>query len=160
MTPGPGAAEATTSDTLGDVVARLRRAMRRSARVRMPSTRLSVAQLELLSIVEEYPGSRSGQLAQLLRLAPNSVSTLVGTLAEMGMLERSSDPADKRAVTYSLTVEGAREVIQWRETSNASLKAAVAALDPDELRVMGLALPVLDRIVALLDEQTDRYGAP
>ena len=40
---------------LADVVARLRRAMRRAARNADPGTTLSVAQLELLSALAEHP---------------------------------------------------------------------------------------------------------
>jgi DNA-binding MarR family transcriptional regulator len=125
---------------------------------------LSVAQLELLSVIEEHPRSRPGELAQILRLAPNSVSTLANALTGAGMLERTASPADRRAVEYSLTPDGAANVASWRDTNSTSLAAAVAALTREEQRVMTLALPVLNRLVSLLDEQTDRategQGAP
>lgn len=144
------------SSSFADLVARLRRAMRRSARTRQPFMPLSVAQLELLSVIEEHPGSRPGELAQILRLAPNSVSTLANALAGAGMLQRASSRADKRAVEYSLTPAGAGYVSDWRETNSASLAAAVVALTSEERQIMTVALPVLNRLVSLLDEQTDQ----
>ena len=142
--------------TFADLVARLRRAMRRAARAKLPTLPLSVAQLELLSVVEERPGSRPGELAQALRLAPNSVSTLANTLATAGMLQRAASTADKRAVEYSLTPAGAAHVASWRQVNGTALAAAVEALPVADQEVLGRALPVLDRLVDLLEEQTDR----
>ena len=59
-------AEAMLPEAVADLVARLRRAMRSAARARTPTMPLSVAQLELLSLVQEHPGARSGDLAGLL----------------------------------------------------------------------------------------------
>lgn len=145
--------------TFADLVARLRRAMRRAARAKLPTLPLSVAQLELLSVVEERPGSRPGELAQALRLAPNSVSTLANTLATAGMLQRAASTADKRAVEYSLTPAGAAHVASWRQVNGTALAAAVEALPVADQEVLGRALPVLDRLVDLLEEQTDRTDA-
>lgn len=141
--------------TVADMVARLRRAMRRAARAAQPSMSLSVAQLELLSVIDERPGSRPGELAQLLRLAPNSVSTLANSLTAAGMLDRATNAADKRAVAYSLTPAGAAQVTSWRHTNTTSLASALAALTPQERQVIHQAMPVLNRLVTVLDEQTD-----
>lgn len=144
---------------LADVVARLRRAMRRSARVRMTSS-LSVAQLELLSLVDEHPQVRSGELARMLRLAPNSVSTLTNALSAAGMVERVSDPADGRSVGFVLTDAAQAQVRSWRETNQAALAAAVGALSAQDGALLVEALPALDRLVAALDEQTDEETDP
>lgn len=146
---------ADLSSTFADLVARLRRAMRRAARAAQPSMTLSVAQLELLSVIDEHPASRPGELAQILRLAPNSVSTLANSLAAAGMLQRASTAADKRAVAYSLTRAGAAQVTSWRQTNTTSLASALAALTPHERQVIHQAMPVLNRLVSVLDEHTD-----
>lgn len=143
------------SSTFADMVARLRRAMRRAARAAQPSMTLSVAQLELLSVIDEHPGSRPGELAQILRLAPNSVSTLANSLASAGMLDRATNAADKRAVTYSLTSDGTAHVTSWRRTNTASLARALAVLTPHQRTVIHRAMPALNRLVTVLDEQTD-----
>ncbi len=144
-----------SSAVLADVVARLRRAMRRSARVRLPGSSLSVAQLELLSSIEENPGARPGELARLLRLAPNSVSTLVNALVVAGMVRRRPDPDDARAVVLELTGEAVSEVHSWRDTNAAALAAALEALTGHEQQTVAGALPALARLVSMLDAQTD-----
>ncbi len=50
---------------LAEGIARLRRALRRGARVAEPGSTLALAQLELLAALCEHPGSRPGQLARL-----------------------------------------------------------------------------------------------
>jgi DNA-binding MarR family transcriptional regulator len=148
--------ESMLPGAVADLVARLRRAMRKSARVAQPAMPLSVAQLELLSLVQEHPGARPGDLAALLRLAANSVSTLANAMAGAGMLDRSPGAMDKRTVEFTLTPRGARLVGQWRATNSKLLRNAIAALDADDQRVLSGALPVLDRLVAVIDEQAER----
>src|SRR5450759_5485303 len=120
-------AEAMLPQAVADLVARLRRAMRSAARARTPTMPLSVAQLELLSLVQEHPGARSGDLAGLLRLAANSVSTLANAMVSAGMLDRTPGPTDKRTVEFSLTPQGAQFVGQWRTTNSGLLLSAIAA---------------------------------
>jgi hypothetical protein len=49
------------ADGLAEGIARLRRALRRGARVADPGNMLVVAQLELLAALAEHPGARAGR---------------------------------------------------------------------------------------------------
>lgn len=144
-----------SGEVLADVVARLRRAMRRSARVRLPGSALSVAQLELLSALEENPGARPGELARLLRLAPNSVSTLANALAAAGMLRRTAHDSDARAVVFELTTEARVQVHAWRDSNAAALAAALGGLTAKDQEALTAALPALTHLVDQLDAQTE-----
>jgi len=154
MNPAP--TSSMLPGAVADLVATLRRVMRKAARVRQPAMPLSVAQLELLSLVEEHPGTRPGDLAGLLRLAANSVSTLANALISAGMLERAPGATDKRTVEFTLTDQGAQLVGQWRATNTSLLRSAIAALDAADRQVLTQALPVLARLVAVIDEQSER----
>jgi DNA-binding MarR family transcriptional regulator len=146
-------AQSALPEAVADLVARLRRAMRKAARARVPTMPLSVAQLELLSLVKENPGARSGDLASLLHLAPNSVSTLGNALVSAGMLDRSPGATDKRTVAFTLTPQGAHFVRRWRTTNAALLESAIAVLNSQDRQILTEAMPVLDRLVAVIDEQ-------
>jgi len=150
-------AEAVLPEAVADLVARLRRAMRKAARARTPTMSLSVAQLELLSLVQEHPGARSGDLAGLLHLAPNSVSTLANAMTSAGMLDRAPGATDKRTVAFTLTRQGAHLVRQWRSTNAGLLQSAIAALISQDRQTLAEALPVLERLVAVIDEQTQTH---
>ena len=110
-----------------------------------------------MSLVQEHPGARSGDLAGLLHLAPNSVSTLANAMTSAGMLDRSPGATDKRTVAFTLTSQGAHMVRQWRSTNAALLQSAIAALNSKDRQTLGEALPVLERLVAVIDEQTQTH---
>ena len=141
---------------LADAVARLRRAMRRAARSADPGHRLSVAQLELLSAVAEYPGSRPGQIARHLRLAPNSVTTLVNGLSALGLVTRTSNPEDRRTVELSLTQDGEQAVHRWHATNAGILRTSFEDLHPGWQQLISAALPALWELISSIDRQVDQ----
>ncbi|WIX98024.1 MarR family transcriptional regulator [Amycolatopsis mongoliensis] len=138
---------------LAEVVARLRRAMRRAARNADPHTTLSVAQLELLSCLAENPGARPGRLAQLLKLAPNSVTTMVNGLQAKELVTRAnSGSGDRRAVVLELTEAGRAAVHRWQATNAGIVEAAVANLHPAWQHLLTAALPALRELVGSIDD--------
>lgn len=137
---------------LADLVARLRRAMRRAARASDPDSSLSVAQLELLSCLAENPNARPGQLAQMLRLAPNSVTTLVRGLQARQLIERVEGSQDRRTVSLSVTDSGDQAVQRWRSINLAILGAALTELDPSRRLTLVRALPALRQLVDAIDD--------
>lgn len=140
---------------LADMVARLRRAMRRAARAVDPANPLAVAQLELLSAVADEPGIRPGELARRLRLAPNSVTTLVNGLSAKGLITRSAGGADARAVNLTLTGKGRQAVGGWKRTNTSIIETALTALEGDHHRVLAAALPALRELTQAVDAIAD-----
>ena len=136
---------------LADMVARLRRAIRRAARAVTGSDGLSVAQLELLQAVAEHPDPRAGKIAQQLRLSPNSVTTLVNPLADLGMLTREPGQTDRRAVYLQLTPAGRAALRTWQAVNADLLNRALATLPGQDRAAITAALPALGRLVAELD---------
>jgi DNA-binding MarR family transcriptional regulator len=136
---------------LADVVSRLRRAMRRAARAADPATSLSVAQLEVLSCVAENPGLRPGELARALRLAPSSVATLLNGLGAAGLVARESLPADRRAVSLTLTADGTRAVTRWQEVNASIIAAALGSLPGGARQSLAAAVPALRDLTTAVD---------
>lgn len=141
---------------LADTVARLRRAMRRAARSADPRNALSVAQLELLSAVAENPGTRPGQIARYLHLAPNSVTTLVNGLAALGLITRTSNPEDRRTVQLSLTEPGEEAVRRWQTTNAGILRTAYDELHPGWQHLIAAALPAVRELIGTIDQLVDQ----
>lgn len=135
-------------DQLADVVARLRRAMRRGARSGGAPQTLSVAQIEVLQYLTDVPGARASELGRALRLAPATVSTLIGQLLARGALERRPDPDDRRAWQLHVTRSGARRLARWQTANRDVLRVALAALAATDRTAIDRALPALDRLVA------------
>lgn len=148
-------AEQAAGSLVADTIARLRRAMRRAARAADPGNPLSVAQLELLSAVADEPGVRPGRLARRLRLAPNSVTTLVNGLHTKGLITRSTTTADARAVFLALTDTGQRAVETWKATNAAIVHTALGVLGPCQHHALAEALPALRELTQAIDEIAD-----
>jgi DNA-binding MarR family transcriptional regulator len=148
------------ADGLAEGIARLRRALRRGARVADPGNTLAVAQLELLSAVTEHPGARPGQLARLLNMRPNTVTTIVNALSTRGMLERVAAADDKRAIELTVTEAGHQAVLSWQATNAAVLHLALSTLPAKQRRSLAAAAPALDALARAIDRLADRQAAP
>jgi DNA-binding MarR family transcriptional regulator len=145
----------SSAPQLADVVARLRRAMRRAARAADPEGTLSVAQLELLSCLSENPGARPSRLARLLNLAPNSVTSLVNGLQDRGLVVRSGSDGDRRAVSLRLTDTGSSAVEDWQAVNAEILRTAFADLHPAWQHLLDASLPALRELIHAIDIQAE-----
>ncbi len=143
------------SADLADAVSRLRRAMRRAARAADPGSGLSVAQLEMLSCMAENPGSRPGQLARLLRLAPSSVATLSNSLRQAGLVTRTGGEGDRRTASLDLTPAGEAAVLRWKSLNERLLSVALRELPPDSRVTLLDALPALADLAGAVDALAD-----
>ena len=140
---------------LADTIARLRRALRRGARVADPANTLAVAQFELLACVADNPGVRPGNLARLLNLRPNTVTTLVNALVGLGMIDRGTAAGDGRAITLSVTDAGRRAVHAWQATNSAVLNLALSTLTATQRSALTRAVPALDALAVAIDQLAD-----
>jgi DNA-binding MarR family transcriptional regulator len=116
---------------------------------------LSVAQIELMQLLAEQPGLRASDVGDHLLLAPTTVSTLVGALLAGELIERTADPADRRAWRLSLTTQGKKRLADWQQSNKRVLHDALARLNAADQRALRGALPALTKLVANLDPSRD-----
>jgi DNA-binding MarR family transcriptional regulator len=154
------------SDGIAEGIARLRRALRRGARVADPANKLAVAQLEVLAALTESPGARPGQLARQLHMRPNTVTTIVNALSSQGMLSRISSAGDRRAIELTATEAGQQAVLAWQATNAAVLHLALSTLPAQQRRALHTAVPALEGLgretkqLANTPAATERDGQP
>lgn len=146
-------------DGLADGIARLRRALRRGARVADPENPLAVAQLELLSALAEHQGARPGQLAHLLHMRPNTVTTIVNALVAHGMVIRAGADGDRRAIELTATEAGREAVRVWQATNAGVLHLALSTLTAQQRRALAAATPALDALARAVDRLADEPAA-
>ncbi|WP_324275280.1 MarR family winged helix-turn-helix transcriptional regulator [Blastococcus brunescens] len=72
-------------------------------------------------VVSTQHGVRLSDLAERLRIAPRSATEVADALQDRGLVERTPDPADRRAVILRPTDEGRRirEEIAAARTADA-----------------------------------------
>ncbi|MFI9326477.1 MarR family winged helix-turn-helix transcriptional regulator [Kitasatospora sp. NPDC052868] len=134
---------------LTDVVTRLRRALRSSIRTDYPWESLPMAQVELLQTLAAAP-LRVGELAARQRLAPNTVSGLVGKLLEAGFVDRQADPGDRRTARIALTPAGQQQLDDWQRAHERRIATALGTLAPTDREAVMQALPALDQLAQAL----------
>jgi len=139
--------------TLTDVVARLRRVLRASIRADYPWESLPMAQVELLQSLSDASPARVGDLATRLRLAPSTVSGLISQMMTAGLVERGTDPTDRRVAVVELSVNGRSQLAGWHAAHRERIATALDDLDPGDRAAIDAALPALSRLVDRLAEQ-------
>jgi DNA-binding MarR family transcriptional regulator len=135
--------------------AALRRLVRRRLREERPPT-LRPAQVELMAVVGGRPGISVAAAARELRLADNSVSTLVNQLLAAGMVRREQDPDDRRVVRLELTTAAQRHMAEWRDRRARLVGARIDELDDEDRAAIAAALPALGRLLTRLGEPPPR----
>lgn len=75
-------------------------------------------------------GVRVSRLAEHLGIAPRSATEVADALQTAGLLTRSPDPTDRRAVLLTLTGAGLHTVERVRERRRTAAEQAVATLSP------------------------------
>lgn len=148
-------AEASDARLLTEAVTRLRRALRASIRTDYPWETLPMAQVELLQVLGEHSPARISDLATRQRLAPSTVSGLIGQMINAGLVIREVDPADRRASVVTLTDAGREQLHAWTAAHERRLDAALAALDNGARAAIAGALPALFQVAEHLGEPVD-----
>lgn len=134
------------ADELLDAVGVLVREVRRHLRQRLPFKGLTGAQVDLIGFVHDYPQVRVGEVAAAMRLAPNTVSTMVQQLVAAGYLRRQTDRTDRRVGRLSLTRRAADEWRRWRSLRRELVGAELQGLDADAVQALRAALPALHEL--------------
>jgi DNA-binding MarR family transcriptional regulator len=139
--------DASQARVLTEVVTRLRRALRTSIRTDYPWESLPMAQVELLLALQEHRSVRVGELAGLLRLAPNTVSGLVQVLVEADLVTRAPDASDRRVAVVELTDAGRSKLADWERSHQSRIGDALGRLPDADRATIRAAMPALDRLV-------------
>lgn len=90
-------------------------------------------------------GVRVSTLATHLGIAPRSATEVADALEGAGLLTRSPDPTDRRAVLLALTDEGRHTVDAVRDRRRAAAETAMDTLSPtDRAELRRLLTALLD----------------
>ncbi|MEU6479131.1 MarR family winged helix-turn-helix transcriptional regulator [Streptomyces sp. NPDC047017] len=137
---------------LTEAVTRLRRALRSSIRTDYPWETLPMAQVELLQVLGEHSPARISDLAARRRLAPSTVSGLIGQMIAAGLVTRDVDPADRRASVVALTAAGHEKLAAWTTAHERRIDVALTALGSSDRAAIAHALPALFQLAEHLGE--------
>jgi DNA-binding MarR family transcriptional regulator len=135
-------------------ISAVRRVTRRAARSAWRAELLPPAQSELLRLAAARPRISVAEAAHELRLAPNTVSTLVGRLTAAGLLGRTRAASDGRSVELTVTGSGALRIAEWRDLRADLAGQALDRLTAGDRQALADAVPALLRFAAKLAEES------
>lgn len=147
MTSSASANDADVAHGLGAdllaVVARLNRLA--TQRIQMP---LPSAQARLLATIEAQGEARIGDLAAVDHCSQPTMTTQVRRLEDAGLVSRTVDPGDARAVRIKITPKGVHTLNAVRKDRAAAIEPQLARLDATDRQVLTDAVEVLRRLLA------------
>ncbi|OBK22132.1 MarR family transcriptional regulator [Mycobacterium asiaticum] len=135
------------------ILGRFRRQLRRSVGTGYAPGQLSEAQAELLRLVSHRPNVSVSVAAAELGLVPNTASTLVSKLSCAGLLEKTTDPADRRVSRLRLTPSAQEVMDATAAVRRAVLTDLLDELDEDQIGVLAKGLEVLEGMTKRLQER-------
>jgi DNA-binding MarR family transcriptional regulator len=119
-----------------------------------PRSGLSLTAAATLARLQRSGPARLTELAGAEGVSQPSMTTLIARLAEQGLVARSADPRDGRAVVLSLTAAGRELLAQRRAERTTQLTGPLAELPPADVRALADALPALVRLAGALRRPT------
>jgi DNA-binding MarR family transcriptional regulator len=141
-----------------ETAARLRAAIGRLSRRLGPTAAGKAADLTptkisvLMDVVRRGP-VRVSEVAEAEGINPTMLSRVIAGLVERGLLERTSDEADRRAAWLKATAAGRRLSERIRRERTDAINAALTKLDEEERRHI---LDALDALEGLAEELKGR----
>jgi DNA-binding MarR family transcriptional regulator len=124
------------ADGLGDAFGAVARRLRAAAMTAFAEYDVTPSQVRAIRVLDTHGGVRSKELAEHLKIAPRSATEVVDALEVKGLVRRSPDPDDRRAVVVSLTDRGralSEEVRRARGVESEKMFGRLSRTDRDHL---------------------------
>jgi DNA-binding MarR family transcriptional regulator len=107
---------------------------------------LSLTQVATLGTIDRHGPLTPRELADHEKIQPPSMTRILASLEERGLIDRTPHPRDRRQQLVSLT-GAARELLREdRRRRDAWLAKRMVELTPEEREVLQAAAPIIDRI--------------
>ena len=121
----------------------------RQLRFRSPPSPVSLSQLSALATLLGEGAMTPGTLAIRAGVRPPSLTRVIASLAEMGLVDRVPHPVDGRQVLVSVSASGAELVKATRRARQEWLAKRLSTLDSRQRETLRAAA---DLMLALVDE--------
>jgi DNA-binding MarR family transcriptional regulator len=109
------------------------------------------AQWRTLTILRDRGPLRVGELAQLSRVTQPGMTRLVGQMADLGLIERSTDASDSRATVVTVSPLGLEALATWLVQLTAALAPHFEDLTAQEWDALRTTAAVLSRKTAAVE---------
>jgi DNA-binding MarR family transcriptional regulator len=144
-----------TTPPITDVAGHLRLVVARTARrLRQEAgAGLSPSLVSALASIDRHGPLTPSELAAHERVQRPTATRLLARLEEDGLIDRASDPADRRSSLISVSAAGRTLLRRQRSRKNQYLARRLATLPADDVATLERAAAILER---MLDEEGRR----
>ena len=132
-----------------DLAVRLRLVIARTARrLRQEAGEdLSPSQAAALATIDRHGPLTPSELAGRERIQRPTATRLIARLLEVGLVDRTQDPVDRRSFVVALTPAGRELLARVRNRKDAYLARRLRDLDADERATLDRAAAILERVL-------------
>jgi DNA-binding MarR family transcriptional regulator len=119
----------------------LRRARRVDAESHLPAPQLSA-----LSVIVYAGPITLGALASAEQVRPPTMTRLIASMEDGGLIERETDTQDRRVVRIRATTKGKRILEEGRDRRIAVIGEALATLPEADVKAIAAALDAIEKV--------------
>lgn len=101
------------------------------------------AQWRVLSLLDQTGPRRVGELAAAARTTQPGMTRLIGGLERDGLVHRSPDPDDSRAIVVGITPDGSDALSAWRTEFRDTIAPRFTDLSDDDWAALTRAAEIL-----------------
>jgi DNA-binding MarR family transcriptional regulator len=141
----PAAVSQSTSTLAADLRVSVMKLARRLRQQRSDDD-ISTGQYSVLGALVTHGPRTPRELADHERVQPPSMTRILGSLVDAGLVMRTDHPIDGRQVLMSVTDQGLRVVQETRRQRTAWLARRLAELTPDERATLAEASRIALRL--------------
>ncbi len=105
---------------------------------------------EIIRLLEEEGPRHAKIIADRLQIAKAQMTQLINKLVEMKLVQRDTDPVDRRNIIISLTAYGTTILHEYKNTMLNNIKDTVSCLSEAELKELSLSVKSLQSILIRL----------
>ena len=131
------------SDRFSDAVQYLNRQVNGERVEEWEQSVLTIPQIKTLLLLQQIGPSRMGSISLHLGRALSATTTVVDRLVERGLVDRVSDPADRRVVICRLSETGEQVTARFWSVGRERLDAVVDRLSMEELEIAVQGLEIV-----------------
>lgn len=140
--PSPTETDAELATRLRLSVMRVARLLRRSA-----GDDVTASQLAALATLERRGATTLGELSAIEQVKPPTMTRVVASLEELGLVVRTADPHDRRVARVAVTDAGRALLARNRTRKDAYLASRLRGLDADDREALARAADALERLL-------------
>jgi DNA-binding MarR family transcriptional regulator len=109
---------------------------------------VSLTQLSALNALQTDGPLTPGQLAARERVQPPSMTRVIASLTDLGLVRREPHPTDGRQVIVSISDAGTQVIEREHEAREEWLRARLSELEPADQQTLLGAVALLNRMIA------------